>query len=233
MWKAKAFPNCIVKLADSPIVSRIIVIDNNTAESVRLSHSKIDVMSMPQNIYVNPAWNTGVRRSLTRFTCLLNDDIFATHELLQFAVSILANDIEEHVGLIGMDWSSGNGTLNWHAVDWMSNQNFGAAMFFRTKDYRRIPQLLKIYFGDDYLVLRTKLQGKIVAEISGFEWSNSNTFFTTVSSDFEHFNPILKRDSWLWLVVYKRLLLLRFEPARTLSKAVTATLSKARSLLSS
>jgi len=165
-----------MSLAESNIVSRILVIDNNPAQSVQLSHPKIDILSKGVNIYVNPAWNLGVKHTSSRFTCLLNDDIKATDELLEYAVSILDNDRDEIVGLIGMDWSANDNVLPHRKVN-ERNNHFGAAMFFRTKDYSLIPAQLKVWCGDDYLLLRSQLRGKQIVAISAYVTSREQPVF--------------------------------------------------------
>ena len=213
LWKVDSFPKSIIALAENKVVSHIIVIDNNPARSVPLPHPKIKVLSKGFNIYVNPAWNLGVANTTSRYACLLNDDIDATEELLEYAVSILNN--EESVGLIGMGWASKEKVLRHRTVEQRENA-FGAAMFFRTKEYYPIPNQLKIWCGDDYLMLRFQLQGKQIVEISGFGHVESIQFSKTVNSDKEGYKPILKRDLKLWHSLYERLLLVRYRPIRTI-----------------
>ncbi|NOH02981.1 MAG: hypothetical protein HND47_13995 [Chloroflexi bacterium] len=225
LWKVETFPKNILLLAESNIVSRVIVIDNNPTQSIPLPHPKIQVISKGVNMYVNPAWNLGVKHSPSRFTCLLNDDVDATTELLEYAISILNNDHNETIGLIGMEWSDNKNILSHRAVDQRDN-GFGEILFFRTKEYSPIPSQLKIWCGDDYLLLRTQLRGKKVVAISGFGYVKNRLTSTTINSDRERFNPILKRDLKVWLGFYRKLLFLQYHPISTIYEGIRYRINK-------
>lgn len=225
LWKAESFPTIAAALAESRIVARIIVIDNNPIQAVRLAHPRIEVITKGVNIYVNPAWNFGMRHASSRYACLLNDDIDATPELLEYAVSILENDRDESLGLIGMDWESDDRTLSHRKVDGRIT-HFGSAMFFRVKDYSPIPNPLKIWCGDDYLLLRAQLKGKQVVVISGFGRIAEDQSSVSINSDKPRFKSILKRDLRLWQAFYRRLLYLRYRPIRTIFGGGWAKISR-------
>lgn len=219
LWKVSTFPKRIMSLVEKSVISQIIIIDNNPAESVHLSHPKIKILSPGANIYVNPAWNLGMQHASSRFSCLLNDDIDATEELLEYAVSILNSDDNNHIGIIGMDWSKEDKVLDDRVVRWRTNNHFGAAMFFRTKEYSPIPSSLRIWCGDDYLLLYFHLEGKQIIEISGFGYDMDDEFSTSINSDRESFDPIIEKDLENWVDASKRICL-RYRPISTLCKII-------------
>lgn len=225
LWKVSSFPERITSLANSDVISQIIVIDNDPVHSFRLSHPKINVLSKGGNIFVNPAWNLGVKFVVSRFTCLLNDDIEATPELLEYVVSILNNDNSKSIGLIGLAEDIDEKVLGYRVAT-LRNEGFGEAMFFHTKNYFPIPNHLKIWCGDDYLFLRSELEGRIILEVTGLVRSDSMKSSSTINSNRVSFTPILKRDLNLWHGFYKKMLLLRYRPISTISESLRYRISK-------
>lgn len=187
MWRSSTFIEALREYCSCSAVQKIILIDNNYRERPLdpvLSDPKIDLVCYKKNIYVNPAWNEGYRRSTADFLCLLNDDIAVEPEVFEF---IASSDLSE-IDLIG---SYLKGTIDNFNIDTTAVQEtklfklnlnkkqpiggqsyaFGVCMFVKRTSYSLIPSLYKVWFGDDYIVQRCEnvyaLQtNKISGEIS-------------------------------------------------------------------
>ena len=137
----------LYNLQQSCYVDEIILIDNTG--SYRSSLSKVRVLTRGENIFVNPAWNLGVREARNENLCICNDDINFNPDVFLF--------ISLHIdkGVIGLDTS--NYYLS-HDVDFTIESikercwGWGCCFFIKKSNYKYIPEQMKIACGDDFLI---------------------------------------------------------------------------------
>ena len=95
MWKEQKLVEYISSYVENPFIQKIIIIDNNHIERPKsdiFKHEKIELVSYRRNIYVNPAWNFGVRDSKYDLVCIMNDDIIFNIDVFDFIESNLQRD---------------------------------------------------------------------------------------------------------------------------------------------
>lgn len=186
MWRVPSFISVLSNYVECPYVTRIILIDNDYIKrpiSDVFKHPKITLVNYGRNLYVNPSWNEGYYRSTSTIIGILNDDIMVHSDIFKLISERNLNSI----GIIGVSLKGApdNYTIDKYrdSVDnilplkvdltqpigsqaWA----FGICMFMKRIDYRVIPSLYQVWFGDDYLVQRinpvhvlitNRIEGKI------------------------------------------------------------------------
>lgn len=157
LWKSGRIYKLIDELDACPEVDEIILIDNagEYDQQITKPYNKIHVVSVPRNIFVNPAWNLGVKMAKNSNIGILNDDInFNTAHVFDF----VAQHIDK--GIIGQCCS------NYDPIDRglpmeiekikSRPSGWGCMLFIKKENYLPIPEELLIACGDDYLFERVK-----------------------------------------------------------------------------
>ncbi len=209
LWKAKEFTDHLVEvLVEDESVGEIIIIDNAPADFF-YDNEKVVILRQEENIYVNPSWNLGVEESDYDKFIILNDDIIIPYNF----VSQLENLLTADKGIIGIDkpsvikvadCSSENITFLDREIVLksivMRNWGFGIAMAGHRKSYYKIPENLRIWYGDDYLTQMNSEEGKANYVIDDIP------IFTKMSttSDLEEFNEIKNVDTLMYDRFIKR-----------------------------
>ena len=161
LWRAKEFTDHLVNvLVEDESVGEIIIIDNAPADFFYDNEKVITIWSI-ENMYVNPSWNLGIKESSYDKFIILNDDIIIPYNF----VSQLEHLLTEDKGLVGIDsrgviqvdsFSSENITFLDREIALKSivnrNWGFGIAFGGHHKSYHKIPENIRIWHGDDYLV---------------------------------------------------------------------------------
>lgn len=166
--------NLIESLANDSSVKEIIII-NNSENNFSYNNKKVRTLNIGKNIYVNPAWNLGVKKSTTDLVAFINDDLNIPTNFCRNVIPYITQD----VGLVGMDSSSiinvGNNVLEGKSnikkirlkqINKLS-YNFGTIMFLNKKNFIPIPEALKIYYGDNWLIATMLEKNKKVYSIVG------------------------------------------------------------------
>ena len=157
----KSFNRLLNELNFSSLVNEIIII-NNKQEQLNLSaYSKVRVLNQQENIYVNPAWNLGVKEAQSEYVAILNDDIFFKKEFLDKVYHFIENNHD--CGLIGvdsiintniedLDGLKEDNIEDFHIYQ-IDNRNYcwGIGIFGKKENFYNIPDDLKVWYGDDYL----------------------------------------------------------------------------------
>jgi glycosyltransferase involved in cell wall biosynthesis len=143
--------------ASHPLVLEVLVI-NNAPQPLAWGSPKVRVLQQEQNIFVNPAWNLGAREARGEYLAIVNDDIVFDPEALTHTAQILRRG---WFGIVGPDRSTfteqtsacpkhrlarGSGTIF----------GFGTFMCMRRADYVQIPEEMRIWGGDDWLILNQR-----------------------------------------------------------------------------
>ena len=203
LWKAKEFLDHLVDvLIEDESVGEIIIIDNAHAD-FSYDNEKVFILRQEENLYVNPSWNLGVEESNYDKFIILNDDIIIPYNF----VSQLEEWITKDIGLIGLDIASiikvtqfdvENITLLDRKIELQPvlkrNWGFGMAIAAHKKSYHKIPENIRIWYGDDYLFQMNNEVNKTNYVIDDIP------IFTKISStsDLEEFDEIKNIDTLMY-----------------------------------
>jgi len=152
------------QLNEDSTVGEIIIIDNSCS-SFKTDYSKVKVHVPEQNLFVNPAWNLGIKLSSPEFKYfgILNDDIIFQKNLFVQVHEFLESAAED-VGLLGIDCIANTPKAQFDTypenttVKMMETSKldgfFGSAFFGDKKNYFEIPDEMKVFYGDHFLFAR-------------------------------------------------------------------------------
>lgn len=186
MWKSVHSRNLLETLDSCRAVGEIFIVNNNPAltPDYLKNLNKVTLYSSGFNEYVNPSWNIGVQQAKHELVALCNDDIVFNTDILN---TINISDDT----LIGLDTScyklTEDATETRLQLTHSRGHGFGCLMFFKKKDYVVIPEQLKVWYGDDYLLANFKY----VYTLHGLA---VKTNMSTTSAKPE-FNEIIQQDT--------------------------------------
>jgi len=198
MWKVDSFEQMMYRLLSHNLVQEIIVINNdfdNTPEWFKATTSdKIRIYNFQKNIYVNPAWNLGVRESKNDKICLLSDDVLCDTFLFDY----MYDKMTPELGVVGLHIDcyylqkytnypqSSIGLVDCHKQEF----GFASLLLVNKKNYVDIPESYLIYFGDNWIFHTHQKMGKTPRMIVNF------TVHGTVSntSGLPEFSGVLSRE---------------------------------------
>lgn len=186
MWRSHRTFNMLKAMAECGNVGEIIIIDNDHDRMPLCipEISKVMVFTNGSNNYVNPSWNLGVDLSENRHIALVNDDI--TFDTQIFNLKPIDDEI---IGVHYSCYDGKEGQLNTIKVS-TREHGWGCLMLMKRRYYKRIPESMKVSFGDDYLFSKFTHKSAIKGLSIGTEMS-------TTSSDAE-FIAIAEQDSKQW-----------------------------------
>ena len=192
------------KLLDHNKIGEVIIVDNaKNNKFFRLpKHNKLIVLEQKENIYVNPAWNVGVKHSKFDKICLMNDDIIFDITVFDkvFKFITLENGV---IGPNGTSIKSFYMDSPYISVDPCRTftHGFGTLLFVHKKNYLPIPNELKINFGDVWLYDYNALQYRQNYEIKNL---CIKTKMGTSSTN-ENLSPITKSDDKICCDIFSKL----------------------------
>jgi len=154
LWKSNRTDKLLKDLEECRYVDEIIIIDNASIYKTDRTIDKIRMISFGENIYVNPAWNLGIKVAKNDLVALINDDInFDTN-----VFGVIDENILNQFGIIGMgednykeqmDETKGPYLDVWKpgVNDW----GWGCFIMLNKKDWINIPDNIKIWYGDNII----------------------------------------------------------------------------------
>ena len=203
LWRAKEFTDHLVSvLIEDESVGEIIIIDNKPRDFFYKFDKVVTSWSL-ENMYVNPSWNLGIEESSYDKFIILNDDIIIPHNFVSQLEGMLTPD----KGIVGIDASyvikidsfdDKNITFLDRKIELKSISNrdwgFGIVIAGHRKSYHKIPENIRIWYGDDYLVQMNNEQGKVNYVIDDIP------IFTKMSatSDSAEFDEIKNIDTLMY-----------------------------------
>lgn len=175
MWKAPHLMKMLPLLENHSLIGEVLIIDNDTSKTNEDIHKYSKVVHLPQkeNIYVNPAWNLGVKTAKFDKLCFLNDDVVFNVNCLDTLYDLITPER----GLLGFSEASYCGfspelydTLvsseigsdvhlqetniyENESTSGMPHVYYGCVMFLHKERFFFIPHEFKIYFGDLFVYL--------------------------------------------------------------------------------
>ena len=161
LWKAKEFTDHLVDvLVEDESVGEIIIIDNAPTDFC-YTDEKVCTLKQSENLYVNPSWNLGIEESDYDKFIILNDDIIIPYNFVYELESLLTED----KGIVGIDYKAVIATdgfmdenitfldrkITLKSIR-MRDWGFGIVIAGHKESYHKIPENIRIWYGDDYLV---------------------------------------------------------------------------------
>lgn len=142
-----------LQCAQHPLVAEVLIV-NNSPEPLDFSHPSIRVLQQDSNIYVNPAWNLAAEEARAEYLAIVNDDLTFEDEALSHAGKILRHGL---FGIVGPDLSTFHDDGSRRISHRLARHDaptrfFGTFMCLRRSDYVAIPDTLRIWGGDDWLI---------------------------------------------------------------------------------
>lgn len=170
----------IFELDNSNLVDEILIIDNSTKGFLSNS-KKVRVIVPKKNLFVNPAWNLGVREAKNEIVGIFNDDILLPLNFIEEVNNFIQKTPD--FGIIGLD---SNYIRNYEKKDFETYPNnskltfkpfdktiyteyFGSAFFIKKENYYEIPKNIKVWCGDNYLLKKNIDNNKTCYEIKNVE----------------------------------------------------------------
>jgi hypothetical protein len=197
LWKSKRTDKLLKDLEDCIYVDEIIIIDNASIYETDRTIGKIRMVSKGENIYVNPAWNLGIKIAKNDLVALVNDDINFDTTIF----GVITKDILSEFGIIGQ--SEFNYKVNnsdepilekWTGKvrDW----GWGCLIMFDKQNWIDIPDDIKIWYGDDFIF---KCNPSTKSTLKNF---NIETEMSTTSDETEW--DVIKKEDYNNFINYLR-----------------------------
>jgi hypothetical protein len=192
MWFSSKIIDAIKTFNNSIYVEEIILIDNNTAESIDTSeYDKVIHIKNNYNLYVNPSWNLGVSLATNDNIIISNDDI-----IIRNIDRVLSSNELVSYELVGLDYKNinKNSEVVFKNVDTDMEKGFGCFMYVNKNAYNIIPDEMKIWYGDNFLF-------KSIDRKSIFSCDAIEIEFSKTVKKISDLHSILNRDK----VIFKSL----------------------------
>ena len=189
LWKSRRIHNLLRNLIDCDKVNEIILIDNNKKffDYYEILSDKICLIRPSENLYVNPSWNLGVEKARNKVIAIANDDIDFNTDIFNF---INENMLDQY-GFIGMHKDNYNLEKDGeYKLDYFHGDKhfgWGCLFIFNKKIWNKIPEDMKIWYGDNYILFLTDSKKSVLSNLR-IETEMS------VTSGLVEFNEIKDKD---------------------------------------
>lgn len=203
IWKSPYVMDLLNFLEHTETVGEVILVDNDITKTKDLSHlTKVKHIQNPQNNFVNPSWNQGVKITTFDNLCIMNDDLIVPRKVFELCDTFLSPDINM-IGLSPIVWNYIYDDVKYikepeHITLLFTPKRFfgyGCCFFIHKSNWVDLPENMKIQFGDDYLFFTSTKKNyvidafKVVGKISA---SMIDENLQMVDRDI--FAPICKED---------------------------------------
>ena len=196
IWKSDYTLELLNRYSECENVEEIILIDNASHLNKSVNYEKIIHIKEIENTFVNPAWNKGVLLSKNDYITISNDDIlFDVNEYYGLLNQIIEQQPLENMGFIGSH--SDNYVIRENKipeVELYDNKTnlggWGCLFSFHRKNWKPIPEQLKIWYGDNWL----HMVARPILQLSGI---NMETKMST-SSDLSEVRVVRDNDTIEW-----------------------------------
>ena len=205
MWRYEPFLSFLKDLDNCSRVDEIILQNNDPLRTPQTlaRFNKLIVYASMKNIGVNPAWNLGVRVARNNKILILNDDIVFDLRLFDKADALLETPLFGaaglNPGLPECDQVPGTtGLIHFEKYDTVKNPNvmgFGCLIFVRKDNWLPIPEDMKVYYGDNWIIdtsLMRKLNLYLISDLL------FKTPFATTCKDLPDKDELMQRDGELY-----------------------------------
>jgi hypothetical protein len=155
LWKSNRIHKLLRDLIECEFVEEIILIDNaGKYFEYYEALGKVKLVQAGENIYVNPAWNLGIKIAKNNCVALLNDDINFDPNIF----GLINSETLSNYGIIGMGEGNYKTPIDEERgpyIDmWKPGVNdwgWGCFIMLNKKDWIDIPDNIKIWYGDNFI----------------------------------------------------------------------------------
>lgn len=190
MWRSHRTVSLIDDLCLSDHVDELIIIDNDPSVRPKFDiDSKVCLHEQKENIYVNPAWNLGVKKANNLLLCIINDDLNIDFDygicLVEEFLNDRGNVIGLHPGSYKMDPKDTTiGVMPGHYI----GAGWGCCIFMRKDDWVPVPEEYKVWYGDNWIVNNSKNAFSLLKAVQGElqTTSSSSEFLSVVKDDMKN-----------------------------------------------
>lgn len=154
-------------------INKVVIIDNSGdgqfSKKIDIDDKKIEAHELDTNIYVNPAWNLGVSKCESENILIMNDDIFCNSQVISQVSEVMQ---DKDIGICSVDTITCKNTEDYvsqterHKLLETNNvfgnsDNNKTGWFFcmRRKDWKPLPEDMKLWYGDDLIFRRIRKLG--------------------------------------------------------------------------
>jgi len=163
----------IPRYEKSKSIEKVIIINNALEDKFSPKYKnlkKIHIIHDQPNLFVNPAWNYGMKLVKSKYYALINDDIFFHTDLIGSIINLLEKNENINLSTVKTKISYNHNEI----IKEMQNNKFkanisyeikkypeeikqGWFMLGRTKDWKEIPELHgNIMYGDDFIYIENQ-----------------------------------------------------------------------------
>jgi hypothetical protein len=155
LWKSNRIHKLLRDLIGCEFVDEIILIDNaGKFFEYYEALDKVKLVQVEENIYVNPAWNLGIKIAKNDLVALINDDINFDTNLF----GVIDENVLNEFGIVGMGEGNYKDEIdenNGPYLDvWQPGVNdwgWGCMILLNKKNWIDIPDDIKIWYGDNII----------------------------------------------------------------------------------
>lgn len=191
MWRSMRILSMLHRLYGSEYVDEIIIIDNDKKSRLLFDNKKVRLLEQEENIFVNPSWNLGVKESKNDHICILNDDVtFDIDTAFSKAQSFLISNEDSCLGLhvnsfLHKDLYTVQIT-DGHFIGY----GWGCCIFMNKSNWVDIPEELKTWFGDDWIVSHCGYCASLSIPVY--------TEMSTTNNSIPNIKEIQQKDKEIW-----------------------------------
>lgn len=188
-----------------------IILINNAKRDIKVQNNIVRVITPDTNLYVNPSWNLGIKESKYEYFALLNDDLLLCNNFF----SKLLFHINDSTGIIGADVKHIHTSYKPQDYEELPEEHniilkavnertyaFGILMAGKKSSYYPIPDQLKVWCGDDYLVKANidagkqnyVIQGPIIKHIESL--TSNNPIFEAIKQNDLNIYKTMDKNFW-------------------------------------
>jgi hypothetical protein len=155
LWKSNRIHKLLFDLIDCEFVDEIILIDNaGRYFEYYEALDKVKLIQVEENIYVNPAWNLGIKVAKNELVALINDDINFDSNIL----GLIGKDILDSYGIVGMGQGNYKDLIDEERGPYLEvwkpgvdDWGWGCFIMLNRKYWIDIPNDIKIWYGDNII----------------------------------------------------------------------------------
>ena len=185
MWKCDTTKDLLDMLNKHKLVAEILVVDNNPSARPKMKRfKKLKYIYEGENIFVNPAWNLGVKESKRDDLIIVNDDIIISNLL----ITKMSQELDNYkiVGLHPESMNSKRAMSESIHIGPHIGRGWGCCIFMKKYLWEDIPEGLNVWFGDNWICKNQKcysVKSNVHGEVS--VTVNSNDISDVVEQDIE------------------------------------------------
>lgn len=200
LWRSNLTIDLLSSYENCTYVDEILLIDNAVSDRPQIDFSiykKLRFLEQEENIYVNPAWNLGVKEAKNELIAISNDDILYNPDAVFKFVSEASD-----WGAIGMspsNYKTSGSEMRLEPGDAIGG-GWGCLIFVHKSEWIEIPEDIKIWYGDNWISMSCKRQNKKVFKLHTSEVIKTKM---STSSGAQNLSSIVKKDILSWNKVLK------------------------------